>query len=247
MEIPKKIYKYESFKNEYSLPNLRNNNIYLSDPSNFNDPFDSNIPYSIIEMNKEEMEQLVKNHKIGTREDIIGKEEIIKNITSKYTKKIIDSIKNTKFGVCCFSGKNDDILMWSHYSHNHTGFCLEFSTTIFPFNLIQKVNYEKNALVINLNKHFISGTPDEQLYELLLTKYISWEYEEEWRLLHKDLDMVKEYELEGLESIYIGCNAKQEDISLIKEIVKSKEKKINLYQMEKSLSEFKVTPVLLQI
>lgn len=247
MEIPKKIYKYESF-NKYSLPNLRGNNIYLSNPSNFNDPFDSNIPYSIIEMTKEEMERLVENNKIGTREDIIGKEEIIKNIISKNTKRIIDSIKNIKVGVCCFSGKNDDILMWSHYSHNHTGFCLEFSTTIYPFNLIQKVNYEKNALVINLSNQFINDTTDEKLPEhLLLTKYISWEYEEEWRLLHKDLDMVKGYELEGLESIYIGCNAKQEDISLIKEIVKSKDKKINLYQMEKSLSEFKVTPVLLQI
>src|SRR3990170_8890726 len=38
------------------------------------------------------------------------------------------------------SEKVDDILMWSHYSQNHTGFCLEFDTSFEPFDKVHKVS-----------------------------------------------------------------------------------------------------------
>lgn len=43
----KKLYKYYSFASEYTVPNLKNNVIYLQNPVLFNDPFDCNIGISV--------------------------------------------------------------------------------------------------------------------------------------------------------------------------------------------------------
>ena len=47
-------------------------------------------------------------------------------------------------GVCCFSEKKDDILMWSHYADGHKGFCLEFITP--KHNRDQEVIYNQERL-----------------------------------------------------------------------------------------------------
>lgn len=39
----------------------------------------------------------------------------------------------SKKGVCCFSEKWDDLLMWAYYADGHKGFCLEFDTNYEPF------------------------------------------------------------------------------------------------------------------
>src|SRR5688500_3211261 len=40
MEIPSKLYKYQSFS-LYSLKNLKNNCLYFNHPEDFNDPYDT--------------------------------------------------------------------------------------------------------------------------------------------------------------------------------------------------------------
>lgn len=42
----KKLYKYYSFSSEYTLSNIEDDLIYLSNPTGFNDPFDCNIGVS---------------------------------------------------------------------------------------------------------------------------------------------------------------------------------------------------------
>lgn len=43
----KKLYKYYSFSSEYTIPNIKNETIYLQNPVLFNDPFDCNIGLSV--------------------------------------------------------------------------------------------------------------------------------------------------------------------------------------------------------
>lgn len=43
----KKLYKYYSFSSEYTIPNIKNETIYLQNPVLFNDPFDCNIGMSV--------------------------------------------------------------------------------------------------------------------------------------------------------------------------------------------------------
>lgn len=48
----------------------------------------------------------------------------------------------TNRGVACFSERNDDLLMWSHYGGQYKAFCLEFDTSPESFSRIHRVQYE---------------------------------------------------------------------------------------------------------
>lgn len=93
-----KIYKYYPC-NKYSFNVLKDNQLFFSHPSNFNDPFDSSG-------------LLVKPYKKFC--DSIGLEHI-------------DEIFE-KQGICCFtkSDKPDNKHFWSLYAGNYSGFALEF-------------------------------------------------------------------------------------------------------------------------
>ncbi len=40
-------------------------------------------------------------------------------------KMMMNAINDT-IGILCFTEKNDNLLMWSHYANSHKGFVLEF-------------------------------------------------------------------------------------------------------------------------
>jgi len=67
--------------------------------------------------------------------------------SEKFTRKLQDLtdkfIRNSY--VTCFSERNDNYLMWSHYSSKHTGICLEFTLEEngkFPYEFIQDRKYD---------------------------------------------------------------------------------------------------------
>ncbi len=125
-------------------------------------------------------------------------------------------------GICyiaSFSKKNNDPVMWSHYSNHHKGFCLcftiqdeifspdkLFNSEFFKECKFEEVCYNNKNVTINgfyLFPKFILGeniTEDErQKYWSLrkksyLTKYKSWDYEQEVRIIVDDWADVKSSE-----------------------------------------------------
>lgn len=51
----------------------------------------------------------------------------LQNYLSKSNYSFSNSLSEN-MGVACFSEENKNILMWSHYAENHTGYCLEYRT-----------------------------------------------------------------------------------------------------------------------
>lgn len=112
--------------------------------------------------------------------------------------------------IASFSKECTDPVMWSHYSHNHTGFCLCFS--INENKIISKtkskflqseyqfeeVTYQPENVTTNGFYCFpgaIYGQTIEEEERLnywkikkrsFLVKYISWHYENEVRIIHDD-------------------------------------------------------------
>lgn len=87
---------------------------------------------------------------------------------------------NQSHGLLCFSKRWENPVLWSHYAAKHRGVCLGFDVAD---ELIEEVQYVKDRLAIR----FVEGNPDKGLDEsfvrdLLRTKYIHWEYEEEVRV-----------------------------------------------------------------
>lgn len=115
-------------KRNYAIENLSKNQLYFSDPTTFNDPFDC----------------LIRLNFAGTPEQWIKYFCRDKGCTIKKAKEIVDSFPKNADGlvsphkdlvnvkvpkVSCFCNTNNDILMWSHYADYHRGICLCFEAT----------------------------------------------------------------------------------------------------------------------
>jgi hypothetical protein len=84
-------------------------------------------------------------------------------------------------GILCFSRNWKNPLLWSHYADRHKGVALEFQ---IKDDIALPVKYRQNRFPINLKeikygKH-VTRTETEGLW---LTKFSSWEYEEEIRII----------------------------------------------------------------
>jgi len=151
----------------YTIENLANNQLYFSDPTTFNDPFDCKFSLDHTGTREQwidDYKSLGNNHRKalkafnedvkngffekkgdlysydpikvirnGIEKELCKREEfLVYNNPSRKSRKQIgidmnDYIRDTGLlGVSCFSGRDDSILMWSHYADYHRGICLRF-------------------------------------------------------------------------------------------------------------------------
>jgi hypothetical protein len=108
--------------------------------------------------------------------------------------KIIEAHK-AKFdstqGLLCFSADWVDPVLWTHYGAKHRGICLGFD---LDETIARQVSYQNERLVGMIER----GTEaiDEKLSNLILcTKFESWQYEREWRVLVDLADVTQEGDL----------------------------------------------------
>jgi hypothetical protein len=89
---------------------------------------------------------------------------------------------SSKYGILCFSENWKNPLLWSHYADKHKGVALEFS---IKDEIALPVNYRQNRFKINFQAKKDPKTPvtKREIEGLWLTKYISWNYEEEIRVI----------------------------------------------------------------
>ncbi len=83
---------------------------------------------------------------------------------------------NKQYGVLCFCKRWINPLLWSHYADKHRGMCLAFDV---DDNSVQPVHYVKDRPSIS---YPFSGELKPISDQLLSTKYIDWQYEEELRI-----------------------------------------------------------------
>ncbi len=248
MTPPKKLYKYESW-NDHSIANLKNQKLYFSDPRSFNDPFDCSVDYILSDVSDEAF-SLWHAQYLNECPDKAGfVKQFGHTLTDEfkdYITPLIDKMfrKTTdrafeKAGVSCFSEVKDEILMWSHYSASHTGFCLEFDTASEPLTKIFKVEYEDSFPKINSVKAIINNDASEIL-KPSLTKYTSWQYEREWRCFHESKNLLFGYPAEALTAVYFGTKMISAHIEIIALILNGQNPQVKLYRGKKSTTKFKV-------
>ncbi|MBI5952180.1 MAG: DUF2971 domain-containing protein [Chloroflexi bacterium] len=249
---PPKLYKYQSC-NEYSFSNLRKGCLWFSKPQDFNDPFDCDINFEIVDVTQENL-NLLFAHLRESAQDKVGFDKVylrdgkINDVFTenaiKFSLKATNQVKKqwANIGVTCLSENNDDILMWSHYSYGHQGFCLEFDTSYSPFtetgkdNLI-KIHYSDSYPPLSLSDILHKELPPLPR-NLLATKSSHWSYEAEWRLFSTLSRIEYSYEKAALTGIYFGCNMKENDKANIASILAGSPTR--LHQMHRSNDKFKV-------
>ena len=195
---PKILYKYLTAETGFKV--LENQTIRFSNPKCFNDPYDSDMPFTIKnykELNNDYFIKLIdkmSNHKLvqqilpegfdlNVAKDILTKEPINKN-SIDYIKDILKPFKE-KMRVLCLSQNNDNLLMWSHYSFNHTGIVIGINDTFDFLRNAVPVPYSRIIPEIDgvLLEDLTLDTKEalEEFRRLLQTKSTDWKYESEWR------------------------------------------------------------------
>lgn len=238
-------FKYREV-NDYTFRLLKEQELYFSNPSNFNDPFDCKDSL-IWRGNREKWHQFL--YKFGMNDEVQRK-NIIQNCVKKGILKdkkgdfLLDSrnkaykdikenlpFRQSDVRVYCFSKNKDNILMWSHYANGHKGICLCFKAEqkgnanflVLDSNqyTLFPVNYQED---IPKQVNMLSNYKLEDLAAFALTKHFNWEYEDEYRLIlwpeEFNGTFTKVFRKKDLEGIIFGLNTSIEDMISIHSLVK---------------------------
>ncbi|MDE5487376.1 DUF2971 domain-containing protein [Elizabethkingia meningoseptica] len=252
-QVPKILYKYRDWNNNYQKRIITHQEIFLANPTYFNDPFE-NIP---IQWDKVSYEDCIKENMIIAKlvNPNSSKEELLalsKEITKQKLFWHPDKLKrenksqiedwNNKLGFYCLSETNDNLLMWSHYSKNHEGFMVGFYSESLlndyndEFDYLEKVIYCKDyPKILGLNTN-------EDFYKKFFHKSIHWNYENEWRISKNHIEnrLIK-LKKNTIAEIVIGCKTpnehKEEIISISRDIYG---KEVDIYIAEKDSEKFKL-------
>lgn len=79
---------------------------------------------------------------------------------------------NDQFGMLCFSKHWHNPVLWSHYADRHQGICLGFD---IDRQRVNRVVYKRQRL------HLALQPSQKDVEQLLYTKFVDWQYEEECR------------------------------------------------------------------
>ena len=218
---PNVLYKYRDITDKHHRRLLFNQELYFSDLSNMNDPFEGVLPLQdISELSDEEIIdanvyfQKSRNSNWNEETDRMFREHLKLSVASirkyrnnEYNSQIQNRIKNiiyNNFGVLSLSCDPLNYLMWSHYSSSHTGFCVGLNTKI-----LMKYIFPALPIVVNytIEKPIYRIGDDDASYvkKYLGSKGILWEYESEIRYIKQNvINGVVKFGIEAIDSIYLG-------------------------------------------
>lgn len=91
-----------------------------------------------------------------------------------------DSV-NTQYGIICFSAIYHDPVLWSHYADSHRGVALVFD---IPDHKAITINYQPEQYKQTISAMIKQGEYEiASLSNLIATKFSSWHYEKEVRMI----------------------------------------------------------------
>jgi len=229
-EIPDVLYKYRFFDTlDRHLSILTEWELWFTSAREFNDPYDSVLQFDFTDHPKGIMQRWAMDLVRRTVPNLSRPERrrVVKSRLSEiratpdykelFHKKDLEHTYR-KFGICSLSAIHDDLLMWAHYSHNHSGFCVGLRTEVIFAVMnalakehellldIVKIDYSDRMPQINFFQSMLSENRDADIIKLLSTKSTHWSYEKEYRLtLWERVSQSIRFLPEIIDSIFMGC------------------------------------------
>jgi hypothetical protein len=253
-DYPKIIYKYRGWSNYIQKAPLIKGELYLSSPSDFNDPFDCRIPANFIDLSdteaKEYAEAVVERHKehlLAEGYNLTNERDFIYNrvtneredMQASHEKQTFESF-DKHMGILSLSARWDSILMWSHYGEQHHGYCIGFNEEKMRnsrlFGSGGPVQYPEDKKYPEIKP--IDETKPNTMFISAFNKSHEWNYEEEYRLTKlsypnpfEQKDRVITVPNEFIEEVNLGLRISETNRN---EIIKLCQKRsIPVYQLNK--------------
>ena len=213
---PQYLYKYRNISDR-TKDIFRDGKFWFATPSSFNDPFDCNLSET----------HDISTHDLKTHFSTLA---IAPKVVDRYIElnknnpeNIRQMVINTKHkalnskGILSLSANQSNILMWSHYAHNHTGLviCLDILADPEFFLMPMNIKYVDSYTESNYLKDAHKSTNDS-----LTLKSSFWKYEEEVRI-YKKAEGSYEINKSAIAKVYFGVKTAQDDIDEIIQICKT--------------------------
>ncbi|MBF8962318.1 DUF2971 domain-containing protein [Pontibacter sp. FD36] len=245
------------------LQQFANRKLCINDiPEELRDAVPDNVKEEVFSYSMEEAMNLIPAFHPKNLLNLFTKEG--KELGVDYSSLLKDSWNN-RFGVLSLTKSCDNLTMWSHYSRSHEGFVIEFDSSNEYFNSgknkggavgkLQEIKYTKvrpklTLIDSKLGENELLGFFIENI---LLTKSIHWEYEEEVRLIQSLSDSDKTltyneqeihlfgFDSSAVKSVFLGVNI--HDIlknKILQTLTEHRYNHVNIYQGKLSQSEYKV-------
>ncbi len=249
----KSLYHFTYFDDNKYYECLLKGSLYFSAKSQFNDPFDSEIPTKHSLCSEKELDKYLENLLIKKGIDggdksnklQIAKERLKTN--PQEIQNFIDNYIETKVGILSLTENYENLLLWAHYAKKHTGFCIEIDAQLLNKVIIAefiknkeqafifKVKYQNKFPIINPCKH--SFEQRTQLQFLIKSK--DWKYEQEWRIiLLNGSKQYRELPSNVIKNIYFGLKTCNDNIQKSKEMLRKYNPYIGLYKAIKKKGAF---------
>lgn len=224
--------------------------LWLSSPSDFNDPFDTMGNFEIKGTGSKRsafINELVKKYAPpgATSTQIREAYDRLAALTDDEILHILRPSFETQrdlTGVICFvAGDPRDVLMWSHYAADHKGVCLQFEPArdLFTFARALTVDYVREYPVVN----WLRGTSDME--KILRRKHPRWKYEAERRIIQIGAARsVFNYNPSALVGLLFGCAADDTVVKATGALLAARARAglpdLNLYRAEKHKSRYEL-------
>jgi hypothetical protein len=231
------LYKYARL-NQYSEASFTTATIWLSPPSQLNDPFECR-PWLTFDATQEQIVASLARTLLRRYSNLTPEEVHARALQMFLTKKPTLDWEQTRggmikkfserIGLYCMSQVSNSILMWSHYAQDHLGYCLQFEATDFTpvFGGAQQVRYAEDLPSVDI---FTTPTED-QVDRIFTTKFVGWSYEQEWRLIdHERGPGRRDYPAELLKGVIFGLRMPQEDRVQIRNWLEKRGHPVKLYE-----------------
>ncbi len=257
---PRFFYKFRAFSSEERLRSqMIRNEIFLSSPRDFNDPFDMRgmlvikggidaliSKYETLPMSKDVRSKAIMNARNGVKaEGLAGYVSRMLRPLNQFDEMIGGQ------GVHCFASRDKRVrlsgprsnLMWSHYGDSHKGYCLQYSVHTDPvFVRSVRVGYSSEYPVIN----WLSETFPCDVLKCVTQKDKCWEYEGEWRYIRPNsAKHLLSINRSGIKSIIIGAEATPASIELAIKMARERDSamgvRTNVFLAKRSTTQYRLT------
>lgn len=255
------LYKFRDWENLHHKKILTERKIYFATPLEFNDPFDCKIiqRYDLLKdkQKKIKLEEILKydnpgwsSNKIKVRAQRMLKENKYDiNFLMREGEPSLKSVLS-QIGIFCLAGNKSNILLWSHYSNSHKGFCVGFNKEELIKNIKEEWMKIKNPPISNDIKYQIDYPqiiPDSLINvkdfveKPLFTKSIVWSYEEEFRIVLLTTGSTTfVFNQHVVKEVTLGLEIPRDHREEIITIVKNNFPKATLYQAKKKFGYFEL-------
>lgn len=285
---PSCLYKYRAL-NKYAVENICSSTLWFDSPVNMNDPYDSRHTYSsrMDEPIKDPKEFEISLLKMGVDinknpylQELLKGESSLKMLLDTHLSSDLSLLMQKAFlavhenglkqqelnyldkiFICSLSERYDSVLMWTHYTNNHSGFCVEFE-----LDKIEDENHFKSCLypviydenMFDLSEYIdnhdkVNNYSNHYIIQSIIRKSLDWSYENEWRIIHQfgTLKGPQNLSTPKPSSILLGSNffnslrlihnpeLKKDQIKLASDLINfCEQQQIRLYLARYSLQKF---------